>query len=62
MYVFLQASAEEARRSLTAAGDCEAPKCWCWELYSGPLEEQEALLVPEPLREGFFLNALTKAS
>jgi hypothetical protein len=26
---------------------CESP-CGCWELNSGPLEEQPVLLIPEP--------------
>jgi hypothetical protein len=36
---------------------CE-PSCGCWELNSGPLEEQSVLLTAEPSLQlyGFFLN------
>ena len=27
---------------------CEPPSCGCWELNSGPLEEQAMLLTTEP--------------
>jgi hypothetical protein len=29
-------------------GGCNEPPCDCWELNSGPLEEQSVLLITEP--------------
>ena len=42
---------EEGIRSIT--DDCEPP-CGCWELNSGPLEEQPVFLTTEPSLQPYF--------
>lgn len=39
-----------------AAGDGCEPLCGCWELNSGPLEEQHMLLMAEPSLQPGFLH------
>ena len=39
---------------------CE-PSCCCWELNSGPLEEQSVLLTAEPSLQPCFISVLAEA-
>jgi hypothetical protein len=41
------------RASVSPIGGCEPP-CGCWELNSGPSEEQPVLLTAEPSLQPFF--------
>jgi hypothetical protein len=51
LYLHISCMTEDSirqKRALNPAiDDCEPP-CGCWELNSGPLEEQSALLTTEP--------------
>ena len=47
MYTIFCVSAGQERASDLISDDCEPP-CGCWELNSGPLEEQAMLLSTEP--------------
>jgi hypothetical protein len=46
------------KRALDPIIDGCEPPCGCWELNSGPLEEQSVLLTAEPSLQPFFLLSL----
>ena len=49
MYVStLPLSSDTLKRALDHIRDGREPPCGCWELNSGPLEEQSVLLTTEP--------------
>jgi hypothetical protein len=47
MTLFFTLQTHQKRASDPITDDCE-PSCGCWELNSGPLEEQLVLLTAEP--------------
>ena len=42
--------------------DCCEPPCGCWDLNSGPLEEQSVLLIAEPSRQPHFSSRFSVSS
>jgi len=59
MYVSTLLQTHQKRASDPITNDCEPP-CGCWELNSGPLEEQSMLLTAEPSLQPQVLLFLTK--
>jgi hypothetical protein len=47
IYLFIMYTADQKRAPDLIIGGCEPP-CGCWELNSGPLEEQPVYLTSEP--------------
>jgi hypothetical protein len=45
----------QKRHQIFVTDGCEPPPCGCWDLNSGPLEEQSVLLTTEPSHQPNFI-------